>query len=78
MFFSHATIVSCPSTNPRLRRLPWVLILGVLILLCVRFADASGNAVLQVLTPAAMIDVVFVRGWALGLAGVWLLLWPSN
>jgi hypothetical protein len=47
VMLSLAAVASCPAVNPRLRRQPWAVVLGLLILLCIRFGRASAHPLLQ-------------------------------
>ena len=60
VMLSIATIMSCPSANPRLRRLPWALVLGMLMLLCIRFVKAAANPMLQSETTGTLIGKIIL------------------
>ena len=47
VMLSLAAVASCLVVNPRLRWQPWAVVLGLLILLCIRFGRASANLLLQ-------------------------------
>ena len=47
VMLSLAAVASCLVVNPRLRRQPWAVVLGLLILLCIRFGRASANLLPQ-------------------------------
>jgi hypothetical protein len=47
VMLSLAAVASCLVVNPRLWRQPWAVVLGLLILLCIRFGRASANLLLQ-------------------------------
>ena len=47
VMLSMAAVASCPAVNPRLRRQPWAVVLGLLTLLCFRFGRATAHPLLQ-------------------------------
>ena len=52
VMLSMAAVASCPAVNPRLRRQPWAVVLGLLTLLCFRFGRATAHPLLQAGTSA--------------------------